>query len=1086
MKNLIHSFVRNSVFSNLLMLIIVLTGLAAASQMIREVLPSFSVESIQVTVPYPGAGPEEVEEGVILKVEEALEGIQGIKDFTTSSSEGVGLAIINVDPSYDLQLVKDRVSDKINSITTFPDDAENPSISELIIRRDTMFLAITGDIPERQLKRLADEIKDELIDLPEVSDVSVNGAREYEISIEISEENLRRYGLTFDQVSASVRESSINLPGGDLKSDQQEMTLRTLGRKYTGNEYGEIVLITSADGTNIYLRDVATIKDGFVEETLESRFNGVPSVTVAVYNSDSEDALNIADAVQKYVKEKNALLPDGVKINVWLDSTQLILQRIELLLRNGKVGLLLVFLLLWIFLDLRLAFWVTLGIPISLCGAFALMYMVGETINMISLFAMLMVLGIIVDDAIVVGEAIYVQRKMGKGPIQAAVDGTAEVALPIIAAVVTTMIAFVPLLFVDGIMGKFISVIPTVVISALAISLVEGLLVLPAHLNNLPEFPKDEDERKPGIAGKIKFVRLKINAAADFVIYNIYEPFIRWVLGFRYITLALSIVVMLVTVGLINGGFVKTIFFPKTDSSFMVGQVEFPEGVPVDQTRDAVLRMEKSLLALNNKYKTFDGDGVILGVQANIGQKIGLDGGASAKRGSNVGEIIVELADSERRSTPFTVILKEWREGVGTIAGAQSVTFQEVSGGPPGLPIEIWFTGKDLGMLQKAADEAKERLGKISGVYQIQDDFRPGKKEVRTQIKEEAESLGFTNLMLAQQIRQGFYGDEVLRVQREKDEVKVWVRYPREERKSLADVDQVRLRTQSGQEVPLYTVADVTVDNGYTTIRREDGRRLIRVTADIFGESVNANDVLDQIKTEYLDGVPQKYPGVTATLDGEQAENQESLASLKIGFPLALLGIYLIIATVFRSYIQPLIIMITVPFGIIGAVFGHMIMGYDISIMSMFGMVALTGVVVNDAIVSIEAINDRLAKGSTLFEAVANGGVRRFRAIFLTSATTIGGLLPLVLERSFQAQFLIPMGLTIAAGVAFATILTLVLIPCLFMIMNDARRIISFAITGTMPTPEEVEPAVSRLAEDDDFFKHKAIQTSTNPTESVV
>lgn len=1079
LKGILHTFVRNSVFSNLLMLLIVVAGLAGATQMIREVLPSFAIESIRVSIPYPGAGPEEVEEGITLKIEDAIEGIQGIKDYSTVSAEGMATAVIDVDPDYDLQVVKDRVADQINAITTFPDDAENPSISELIIRRDTMYLAVAGDIPERQLKELADEIRRDLMMLPEVSDVELRSTRDYEISIEISEEKLRRYGLTFDDVSNAVAGSSLNLPGGDLRSDREEMTLRTLGRKYTGKEYGDIVLIKDQDGTSILMRDVAEIKDGFIEDITSTRFNGKPSATVAIYNSDSEDALYIAEAVESYVAKKNEALPETVKVHIWLDATNFITERIQLLLKNGIMGLALVFLMLWFFLDTRLAFWVSLGIPISLSGAFFLMYVVGETINMISLFAMLMVLGIIVDDAIVVGESIYVHRRMGKGPIQAAIDGTAEVAMPVFCAVITTCIAFAPLLFVDGIMGKFIKVIPTVVICALLVSLIEGLLVLPAHLNHLPAFDKKGNPAIPKI--KIfgfktimiwmatKF-RPKVTGLIEYIIHKVYDPFLRICLHWRYTVFACAIAVLMLTMGLVQGGFVKAIFFPETDTSFILGQVEFPEGTPIDVTRQAVLKMESALEEINQTTETISNKDLIVGSEANIGLQIGMDSGRSGTIGSHVGEIRVELLGAEKRGVPFQEILKKWEENTGPIAGSLSVTFQEVQGGPPGLPIEIWFTGNDLDTLRAAADEAKERLSEKDGVYQIQDDFRPGKREIRTTLKPEAESLGLTNAMLARQIRQGFYGEEVLRVQRDREEVKVWVRYPIDERRSLADIDKVRIRTAEGDEVPLYTVADVEIDNGFTTINRKNGQRLIRVTADVFSDTANANEILEDLEEDYLSKVSTLYPGVEASIDGEQAENQESLDSLKVGFPMAVLGIYLVIATLFRSYLQPIIILFTVPFGIIGAVVGHMVMGFEISMMSMFGMVALTGVVVNDAIVSIEAINDRLAQGMAFFESVAQGGVRRFRAILLTTATTAGGLLPLMTEKSLQAQFLIPMALTIAAGIMFATLLTLIVIPCLFYILNDIRCAVYYLIHGKVAKREKLEPATKRNVSDDEFF----------------
>jgi len=555
MKKIVHGFVRNAVLANLIMLMVLSAGALSLFMMIREILPSFEIESISVVVPYPGASPEEVEEGIALKIEDALESVQGIRRITTSSAEGMATAIVQVQTGNSVQRVKDRVTDRINAIQTFPEDAERPIVSEFQIRRQTIFLALSGEIPERQLKELAEQIKDELILLPNVSDVEVHGTRPYEISIEISEQSLRRYGLTFQQVTDIVRGSSMNLPGGRIRSDAEELNIRTMGRNYTGNEFGEIVLVAAADGTVIRLRDIATIRDGFVEDQAVTRFNGKPAASIVVFNSDDEDGLLISGDVHAYIARKNAEfqamgVDSQISLDAWLDSSVFITERIDLLLRNGIAGLLLVFLLLYLFLDLRLSFWVTLGIPISLSGGLFLMYLVGSTINMISLFAMILVLGIIVDDAIVVGESIYVHRRMGKSPIQAAVDGTAEVAMPVMAAVITSCIAFAPLLFVTGIMGKFIMVIPTVVICALLVSLIEAFIILPAHLNNLPEMQKKPSRRNPLRRAADKLHGF-FNGGMERFIENRYKPMMVNIISYRYSAVAALLGILIFSFGLV-------------------------------------------------------------------------------------------------------------------------------------------------------------------------------------------------------------------------------------------------------------------------------------------------------------------------------------------------------------------------------------------------------------------------------------------------------------------------------------------------------------------------------------------------------
>lgn len=1072
MRSILKAFVQNTVFANLLLVMIVFAGIGSLGMMVRELLPSFAIENVIIRVPYPGAGPEEVEEGISLKIEDAIQGVDGMKRYSTTSGEGLATAIVEVKTGEDVQIVKDRIADRINAIQTFPDDAEKPTISEMIIRRMTLSVALSGDLPEQQMREMIHDMKDDLMRRDKVSQVEIQGAREYEISIELSEETLRKYGLTFQQVSNIVRNSSLNMPGGTIRSDDEEIKIRTMGRNYVGKEYADIVLISRPNGTSIRLGDVATIRDGFTEDMVVSRYNGRPAMSLWIYNSEDEDALEVAESVKQYVKDKNEEfeqmgIADDVQLDVWLNASRFITERIDLLVRNGIVGLILVFLLLWIFLDLRLAFWVSLGIPISLSGAMFLMWVTGATINMISLFAMIMVLGIIVDDAIVVGEAIYVHRRQGEGPVSAAVNGTLEVAMPVIAAVTTSCVAFVPMFFIEGIMGKFIAVIPTVVICALIVSLAEGLIILPAHLNHLPDInnppvPKTLFGRL-GVAWRKRF-----RHGFEYFVAHGYRPFLRVVLGWRYASLAAIIAILMITMGLVKGGFIKYIFFPNVDTSFLFASVEFPEGTPGDVTLDAVKEMEDALWRVQEESETLSGEDLVVGVQSNVGlprvEESDVAGGAGV---THIGQIIVEMLDAEERGIYYRDIIRRWEEEIGQIPGALNLKIIADEGGPPGSPIEVWLLGNDLDALSAASNELKDKLGTYSGVFQIDDDFRPGKRELRARLKPEARTLGLTTSDLAAQLRGGFYGDEARRVQRGRDEVKVWIRYPEEERRNLSDVEQIRIRTPEGHEVPLASVADIEIEPGYTTINRVDSQRRITVSADVFTEIANADEIITDLQRGFLPQLMAKHPGIKATFEGTKRDSQESFASLKVGFPLAILAIYLIIATIFRSYIQPMIIMITIPFGIIGAIWGHMLLGYTLTIMSLFGMVALTGVVVNDAIILIEAINVRLAKGLSFADAVVDGGARRFRAILLTTTTTVGGLTPLIMEDSFQAQFLIPMALTIAAGVAFATLLTLIVIPCLLFILNDLRLFWHFLWKGERLTREQVEPATHRPDGDD-------------------
>ncbi len=1058
MKSAVALMIRNPIFVNILLWIIIFSGIAAAVTMIREVMPEFSIDTISVVVPYPGAGPEEVEEGVSLKIEDAIEGLEGIKRTTTVSSESVGTALIEVQERADLEKVKDDVTNRVNAITTFPDDAERPIVTELTLRQQVLLVAVYGGVGERQLKRVADDVKEDLLRLPAISQVSVSGGRAYEISIEISEEKLRRYGLTFDQVSAAVRQASQNFPAGEIKDQREQITIRTLGRRYTGAEYAEVVLLARPDGTSIRLGQVADIRDGFEQTDVITRFNGHPALLVNVSKTSEEDSLAINKAVTTYVAAKNRQLPPSIRLQVWADNSRFINERLDLLIGNGRIGLIIVFLLLWVFLDFRLAIWVSLGIPISIAGALALMGATGQTLNMISLFALIMILGIIVDDAIVVGESIYHHRLLGKPPVQAAIDGTLEVAWPVFAAVTTTIVAFAPLMFVSGIMGKFIRVLPFAVIAALTISLLESLFMLPSHLRDLPDVRPRELAELRGPRRMMARVRNALSGSIEWVIQRVYVPFMRHDLNWRYVTLSVFIAVFLISLGLYQAGKVKFELFPEVDTDFIIATIEFPAGTPAATTELAVKQMERSLEKVLEPLKTLTGEKPLLAQFSSVGSTLGFGGSVA----ENQGQVIVELLPTERRGIHFERIIEMWEKDVGRIPGALSQTFEGPETGPGGKPIEVWMQGDDLDEIRGAANALKEKLASYAGVYQIEDDFRPGKRELRIRLKPQARNLGLTLTDVGRQVRQGFYGDESLRIQRDRDEVKVWIRYPLDERRSLADLDAIRIRTPGGDEVPLAVVADVRLEQGYSAIERAGGQRRITVSADVHEGTSNAREIMADLQADTFPQLRRQFPSLFISVEGANADTQESIASLKIGFPIALLGIFLIMATMFRSYVQPFIIMITIPYGLIGAIFGHLALGHNITMLSLFGLVAVSGIVVNDAIVLIEAANERLIAGMSLKDALVDAGARRFRAIMLTSLTTCFGLAPLIMERSMQAQFLIPMAISIAFGVAFSTVLTLVLIPCLLLILSDLRLLAHWFFKGHMPRRRDVEPAAQR------------------------
>lgn len=1057
MKRVLAAFARNTVFANIVLVLIFLAGGIATMSMIRENFPEFSLDMITISVLYPGADPEEVEEGICQKIEEAIEGMEGIKQYTTRSSENAGTANIEVKENYDVSDVLDSVRTKVNAISTFPVDAEKPVISEFMLNDPVMLLYLSGDMSERRIKEWSERIKDEIQQLREVSKVEIFGARGYEINIEVSEERLREYGLTFNMIVDAIRHSSLNLAGGTIRTQGEEIRVRTMGRKYTGEALSSIVVLARPEGEIITLDRVASINDGFTEDPINALVNGEPSVLLILYKTKEEDALIISEAVQQFISQKQMQLPIGANIKILYDNTEMLRSRINMLSKNLIIGLMIVFLLLWCFLNARLSFWGGMGIPVSIAGAMVILWAIGGTINMISLFGLIMVLGIVVDDAIVVGEAIYFHRKQGEPPIKAAVEGVCEVGMPVIAAVTTSIVTLVPLFYIGGIMGKFISIMPAMVIACLAVSLLECLILLPAHLSHLPN-PDSKNNNLNPLTRRLEVVHRLTSSGMEWFVAHIYTPLLSKALYWRYILLCIAISILLLTIGLVKGGILKFEVFPEVDGFIMTSTVEFPGGTPSDVTKQAIEQIDAALLRLTEQIETRSGDPLIEDRMAMIGQT--MDG--IPRSGPHLGSVQAILLDSKRRGIHTKDLMVQWEKEIGPIPGVKSMTFAGLETGPPGAPIEVWLQGRDMNDILAATDDLMDRLRMFEGVYQIRSDFSPGKNEMRLELKPEARTLGLTVDDLARQVYAGYYGDEAVRLQRGRDDIRIKVRYTANERRRISDFEKIRIRTRNKHEVPLMSVANISFAPGYSTITRTDGMRRVAVSADVDTNKANANEIFSELSSNFFTQLKRQYPGLNVALQGEQKKMRESFDSLFVGYPLAILGIFIIIATMFRSYAQPFIIIFTVPFGIIGAVFGHLLLGYNLSIMSIFGIVALTGVVVNDGIVLIERVNENIAEGMSFFDAILSGGARRFRAIFLTSLSTVGGLAPLIMETDLQAKFLIPMALSMAAGIAFATVLTLVLVPSLMVLLSDARLLVHRFKYGFWPKRVDVEPARDR------------------------
>ena len=1064
MNRAIEWFARNPVAANLLLLVIVVLGLSTISGIKLEVFPEFSLDRLTVTVQYLGASPEEVEEAINVRVEEAIQGIEGVKKIMSLANEGFGVVTVELELGSDAREVLDDIKSRVDAIDTFPEQSEKPIYAEMTNRRQVIDLAVAGDADERSLRRLAEQVRDELSALPEITIVELTNARPYEISIEVSERTLRRHRLTFDDVARAVRNSSLDLPAGSVKTSGGEILLRTKGQAYRGSEFEEIVLLTRGDGTRLLLRDVAVVVDGFAETDQFALFDGKPAVLLQVFRTGDQSSLQVAGAVLRYAEEAQARMPEGIVLATWQNAAKILQDRLSLLVRTGTQGFILVFLILALFLHFRLAMWVSVGIPISFLGALWLMPFFDVSINLLSLFAFIVVLGIVVDDAIVVGENIHRhQHRTGKG-LEGSIGGVQEVAIPVTFAVLTTVAAFMPLVSVPGSIGKIMRVIPLIVIPTLVFSLIESQLILPAHLRHYQAV-----KREPRWFWSRWWRRFQ-GGFADRVerfIEGVYRPALAWALEWRYLTVAAGVATLLITLGVVMAGHVRFVFFPSVESEYLSAAVTLPQGTPVAITRRAVAQLESRALQLQREVNgAADGGEIFRHVQSALGghpyrQAQSRNAGGIGERyaGGHLGEVTIELAPAEEREGGTEELLVRWRELVGSIPDAVELDFS-ASLFSPGDDINVQLTGPDIAELRQVADELEERLAGFAGVDEIADSFREGKREVKLALKPAAVTYGLRLVDVARQVRQAFYGEEAQRIQRGRDDIKVMIRYPEEERRSLGDLERMRIRTREGVEVPFSEVADVDLGRGFATIKRVDRRRAINVTASVDESQATAEEVIGALRDSVLPGILSQHPAVLYTFEGQKAEQRDTVAGLQRGFVVALFAIFALLAVPLRSYVQPLIIMLAIPFGLVGAVWGHVIMRMDLTILSMFGIVALTGVVVNDSLVLVDFVNRKLRDGATLGDAVREAGVARFRPIILTSLTTFGGLTPLLLERSMQARFLIPMAVSLAFGVMFATFITLALVPAGYLILEDVRslpgrlrgRSLSAPSTGDQPS----------------------------------
>lgn len=1072
MNNLIRGAIKNTPAMNTLMIGLLLVGAICVYSMRREVFPEFELEIVLVTVPYPGASPEEVEEGICQKIEEAVRSVEGIKKQTSVAKEGVGTVVLELTTSVDPQRVLNEVRSEVDRIPSFPLLAEDPEVKQITLRQPAIKVGVLGpaatdSAAERQLRAVAEEVRDDLGRLPAVSQANITGAKEFQIDVEISESSLRRHGLTLQQVAGIIRRENFELPGGTIRTESQDILVKGKNKGTIGSDIEQIPLVTDPSGVVLTVGDLGNVRDEFTDIESFTQINDRPGMVVSVDRTTTEDLLKMTDAVHAYVKSKQ--MPAGYELVTWSDRSVEVRDRLALLVENGLQGLVLVVVLLAIFLNFRLAFWVSAGIPISILGACIILYFTGNTMNMLTTFTFVMALGIVVDDAIVVSENIFAHQMMGKTPLDAAIDGTLEVAGSVAASVATTIIAFMPLFFVSGVMGKFIAVMPLTMISILLMSLFEATFVLPCHLAHeahdtglLAGARRFQQRLSPPMAWTfgvlvvinalvldfvmypfrcfsvvLDWLNRHANGGLDWVSHTLYAPLMRHGIDNPMFVLSCGMAFLVVAMSLVVGGMVPFEIMPKMDSNTIEANLIFPDGTPASVTDAATARLVQAMEEVNKKYKE-QGEPVLALVRRSVGYVSNVGGPMMEMQseGAHLGSVTAELRDTSQRTIPSLQILADWRAAAGEFSGAESVTFSNSENGPGGKSIEfkLLTCSGDMEALERAVDETTAHLRGYPGVLDVADDSRPGKWEFQLRVKPEAQAMGVPLADVAETVRASYYGEEVMRLQRGRHEVKLMVRYPREDRRSLADFDQIRVRTGDGSERPVTELADVNIERSYSEINRVNQLRSITITGDVDTAIANGDKILSDLQANFMPALQQKYPDVLVRWEGQKEQTNESMTSLMIGLLVAMAAMYVLLTFEFNSYFQPLLIMAIIPFGICGAIYGHALLGMSLTLFSMFGIVTLTGIVVNDSIVLVDFINMRYREGVPLRQAIFEAGQRRLRPIFLTSITTIAGLFPLLLETSFQAQILIPMAVSICFGLSVSTVLCLFLVPTFYFL----------------------------------------------------
>lgn len=1036
---------RDRVSANLLMFFIVAAGLVSMTGLVQEAFPVLDFNAIEVSVAYPGATPSEVEESIILVIEERAAALDNVREVSSVAAEGVASVMVRFRAGADLDRALSDLDAAVNRIEGFPAGAERPVVRAMTNRQSVMRLVLYGDVPERSLKELAYRAEDEIASLPGISYVETSGVRAYEISVEVSSRRLRALGLTVADVAEAIRAGSADLPAGTIKARDAEVRLRTTSAHHDQYDLDEIVVLSGSDGATVRLGDIAEIRDGFQDVSLITRYNGRPAAFVEVYRSEDEQVLEVAGAVGEYIEGRLApSLPAGVAVDVWNNDAEVYEDRLDLLLENGLSGLVLVLVTLTLFLRVRLAFWVALGVAVSFVGAFGFMFLLDVSINTVSLFAFLLVVGIVIDDAVVVAENVYAERQKGLSGVAAAISGVQRVKRPVTFSVLTTVAAFMPLMFLPGPIGAIFGSIPIIVGSVLIVSLAESLFILPSHLAHLP--PVD-GERSSRPERPIVRIQSHVDSAMGRFVDGPLDRCVRFATRQPAVVVSAGIGIIVLCVGLVASGAIPVVLIQSEESDIVVATLEMPEGTPAARTDELARDLEaagRRAIGRLDARRPPDAEPLLVGVNSAVGLKPRSFGGAVVEEPglnpqAHMAFVEFKLLEADRRRISANTFAAAWREEAGPMPEARSLAF-DAALIDLGLPVQLEISHPDPERLYRIGDAVADRLRELEGVFDLRAEHARGVQELQLGLRPVANTLGLTLEDLASQARSSFFGNEAIRVQRGREEIRVYVRLPEEERNSLSDVRNHFVQTPSGSWVPLSHVAVASLGRSSPTIRRKDGRRVVTIAADVDPSVITGAEAAGFLEDVVLRELAEVHPDLTYEFGGQQQQQLESFDALGRSFAIALVAIYVLLAIPLGSYTKPLLVMSAVPFGLAGAVIGHLVLGLELSVSTVWGMVGLCGVVVNDALMLVDFIDERLRRGAPTRTAIIDAAKARFRPIFLTSVTTFAGFAPLIFETSLQARFLIPMAVSIGFGVLFATVVLMLVVPALAAVFLPTRH----------------------------------------------